>query len=235
VLGHAEAKDAKHSPAGPERFAYLPLPSLESRGPGKERVGSIRRVILTSFADGCESEIEWARRTLPAQDLIDEKTGEVVALLSILPSNDKMAMRYTSSAATWSTVTPVVLPGYDDPNHLRRKARNGGITAEQKRKLLNQLNTRIDGLLRKAVVQAGLSAALAEFAVIDWRKVGFLPGLDVADRYGVPGHLKSSARYHVRIQFRDQQGRAVCVPGPLCIGSGRFYGLGLFVGDEEFS
>jgi CRISPR-associated endonuclease/helicase Cas3 len=33
---------------------------------------------------------------------------------------------------------------------------------------------------------------------------------------------------HVRLHWRDAQGRPVQVPGPVCFGSGRFYGLGLF-------
>ncbi|MGO9287997.1 MAG: hypothetical protein ACLQIJ_04495 [Polyangia bacterium] len=51
---------------------------------------------------------------------------------------------------------------------------------------------RIDGLLRKAIIQVGLPAGLAGHASRDWRKVGFWPGTVLADRYGVPDHLKFS-------------------------------------------
>ncbi len=65
-------------------------------------------------------------------------------------------------------------------------------------------------------------------AGLEWRKVGFWPGTDLADRYGVPDHLRRFPCLHVRLQWRDAQGRPVQVPGPVCFGSGRFYGLGLF-------
>jgi len=234
ILGHGEEKGSlNHKPVGPQRFAYLPLPTIEARGEGKARVvGSIRRVVITSFGNGCEDKIKWAQRALSGMELMDEKTGELVALLSLIPSNEKIVRHYVQSAAAWSTVTPVVLPGFDDPKHLRRRLDKGVETEEQKR-LLERLDERIDGLLRKAIRQAGFSDDLANRAALEWRKVGFLPGVDLADRYGVPDHLKKFPRYHVRVQWRDAHGNPVELPGPICIGGGRFYGVGLFVADRE--
>ena len=60
------------------------------------------------------------------------------------------------------------------------------------------------------------------------REVAFCPATDLADRYGVPDHLRRFPCLHVRLHWRDPQGRPVQVPGPVCFGSGRFYGLGLF-------
>jgi CRISPR-associated protein Csb2 len=94
--------------------------------------------------------------------------------------------------------------------------------------MLARLSNRIDGLLRKAIVQAGFPEELADRAELEWRKVGFWPGTDLADRYGVPDHLRRFPRFHVKIQWRDARGNAVEVPGPVCFGGGRFYGLGLF-------
>ncbi len=74
----------------------------------------------------------------------------------------------------------------------------------------------------------GYVEALADHAELQWRKVGFWPGTDLADRYGVPDHLKRFPCLHVRLHWRDAQGSPVQVPGPVCFGSGRFYGLGLF-------
>jgi CRISPR-associated protein Csb2 len=228
VLGHAEASNADHVPVGPRRFAYLPLPSIEGRGAGKSRVvGSVRRVMLTTFADHCQEEIAWARRALSGCDLIDEAQGQSVALLSILPANEKMIRLYVEPAETWSTVTPVVLPGYDDPAHYRRRLKNG-VRAHEQRRLLERLNARIDGLLRKAIVQAGFPQELAARAELEWRKTGFWPGTDLADRYGVPDHLNRFSRWHVRLRWRDAQMKPIALPGPLCLGGGRYYGLGLF-------
>jgi CRISPR-associated protein Csb2 len=228
TLGHGEPKNGHHIPVGPHRFAYLPLPSLEGRGKGNARaVGSIRRVILTAFADGCEDKIAWARRALSGRDLVDEDRGRSVALLSHLPSNEKIVRCYVQPADTWATVTPVVLPGYDDPAHYRKRLKRG-TTAEEQKRLLERLSERIDALLRKAIVQAGFSQELAAHAELEWRKSGFWPGTDLADRYGVPDHLKRFSRWHVRLRWRDSQKRPITVPGPLYLGGGRYYGIGLF-------
>jgi CRISPR-associated protein Csb2 len=232
VLGHGESKKGGGNVAvGPRRFAYMPLPSVEARGDGRGRViGSVRRVILTSFAEDCESEIAWARRTLSGQELIDEDKKQPVALLSLIPTTERVVRRYSQSASSWSTVTPVVLPGYDDPAHYRRRLKKGTTAAEQKQ-LLARLSERTDGLLRKAIMQAGFSKVLADHAEIEWRKGGFWSGVDLADRYGVPDHLRRFPRFHVGIKWRDARGRPVMVSGPICIGGGRFFGLGLFAAE----
>jgi CRISPR-associated protein Csb2 len=229
ILGHGAPKDAgEHVAVGPRRFAYLPLPSIEARGEGAARVASsVRRVMLSTFADGCDDEIAWARRVLSGQELIDEDKKQPVALLSLIPANEKVVRCYTQAAARWATVTPVVLPGYDDPKHYRRRMK-AEIDAKEQKELLQRLDSRIEGLLRKAIIQAGFSGVLAENAEIEWRKVGFWPGADLAERYGVPDHLKRFPRFHVKIQWRDAQKSLVQVPGPICLGGGRFYGLGLF-------
>jgi CRISPR-associated protein Csb2 len=231
ILGHGDTIDSgAHIAVGPRRFAYLPLPSIEGRGEGRARVaGSVRRVMLSSFADDCEAEIAWARRALSGQELIQEKKDQKrpVALLSLIPATEKVVGYYIQTAVAWATVTPVVLPGYDDPKHFRRRMERE-IGAEEQKVLLERLDDRIDGLLRKAIVQAGLPQVLADHAEIEWRKVGFWPGTDLADRYGVPDHLNRFPRFHVKIQWRDTQNRPVPVSGPICLGGGRFYGLGLF-------
>jgi CRISPR-associated protein Csb2 len=228
VLGHGSSGDAEeHVAVGPRRFAYLPLPSIEARGEGRGRVaGSVRRVMLSTFARGCEDEIAWARRTLSGEELVNQDKKRV-AILSLIPTNEGVVRRYTQAAAEWATVTPVVLPGYDDPRHYRRRLK-AEIGAEEQKELLGRLDDRIDGLLRKAIVQAGFSEVLAEHAQIEWRKGGFWPGTDLADCYGVPDHLKRFPRLHVKILWRDADGKLVQVPGPICLGGGRFYGLGLF-------
>ena len=229
VLGHGEPKGgARHVAVGPQRFAYLPLPSIEARSTGKARVvGSVRRAMLAVFADESQAVIDWARRALPGQELVDKDSKQPVALLSLLPANDAVLGRYIQPATTWSSVTPVVLPGYDDPAHFRRRLKLGTSADEQKR-LLGQLDDRIDGLLRKAIRQAGYAQGLADHAGLEWRKVGFWPGSDPADSHGVPDHLRKFARYHVRIVWRDTQDRPIDVRGPVCLGAGRFYGVGLF-------
>ena len=239
VLGHAEAQgEGQHVTAGPNRFAYLPLPSIESRGDGKSSVGSVRRVIVTTFAEGCDTEIAWAQRALSGQELLRDGTDESeerkgpVALLSLIPSKDKMVQHYVGESSTWTTVTPVVLPGYDDPSHYRRRLRKG-VSAEEQKQFLDRLSDRVNGLLRKAIRQAGFSETLAANAEIGWRSTGYLAGLELSSRYGVPSHLKRFPRLHVKLKWHDSNGNAIRVPGPICIGGGRFYGVGLFVALDD--
>ena len=234
ILGHAESHDDKeHAPVGPQRFAYLPLPSIESRGRGKARVvSSIRRVLLTTLADGNRSKITWAKRALSGQELIDEKKKESVALLTWIPASEKVVQYYLRPAASWSTVTPVVLPGYDDPAHYRRRLK-AEVGADEQKQLLNRLDHRIDSLLRKAISQAGIPKDLADNAILEWRKVGFWAGTELADLYGAPQHLKRFSRFHVRVQWYDANRNPVKISGPICIGGGRFYGLGLFAAEGD--
>ena len=234
ILGHGESQNIEeHAPVGPQRLAYLPLPSIESRGEGKARVvSSVRRVLLTAFAGGNRSKITWAQRALSGQELVEEKRKEAVALLSLIPANEKVVQYYTRPAASWSTVTPVVLPGYDDPAHYRRRLK-AGASADEQKQLLNRLDYRIDGLLRKAISQAGFSKDLADNAILEWRKVGFWAGTELADRYGAPQHLKRFSRFHVRVQWYDANRNPVKISGPICIGGGRFYGLGLFAAEGD--
>jgi CRISPR-associated protein Csb2 len=198
---------------------------------------------------------EWTSRALSGMDLIPDRgdgcterrahasvhpcemewappePGEkrrAVATLSRIPDNERTVQRYTRPGSAWATVTPMVLPGYDDPRHYRRRLKKGDVNADEQKRLLARLDDRIDELIRKAIVQGGFSEVLAKNALIDWRGTGFWPGTDLANRYVVPKKLKRFPRYHVRIQWRDPSGTALTIGGPICLGAGRFFGLGLF-------
>lgn len=227
VLGHAPAADgSEHVAVGPQRFAYLPLPTLEARGGDSMRVGSIRRVIVTSFGN-LDDEISWARRSLNGLDLINEGTGEAVALLALVPSADSHVVRYVAARSSWATVTPMLLPGYDDPRHLRRRMAEAS-DAVSRRRYLVQLAERTEQLIRKAIAHAGYSAELAEHSEIEWRPIGLFAGAGRANDYRVPSHLRRFPAVHCRVRWLDRGGRPVEVGGPICVGAGRFYGIGLF-------
>jgi CRISPR-associated protein Csb2 len=185
---------------GLPRLSYLPLPSIEVWSKGGKVVSGIRRAIVAGPVGGT-SEIGWVRRCLNGRELVDERTRGATALLSLLPTNDGRIRRYLDPSSVWATVTPVVLPGYDDGNPAKTEKR-----------------------LRAAIKQAGFSSRLADQANLEWRQVGFFPGLDIAKSSRTPAHLEAYPRYHVRIRWPDE----VKVSGPVVIGGGRFCGFGLF-------
>jgi CRISPR-associated protein Csb2 len=104
----------------------------------------------------------------------------------------------------------MVLPGYDDKH-----------------------KSKTEELIRRGIRQAGYSELLAKYAELDWRMVGYWPGTDLARRYEPPEYLRNFPRYHVRITWRDANGNQVPIRGPICIGGGRFIGLGLFAAVVE--
>jgi CRISPR-associated protein Csb2 len=199
VLGHGAGPSGQAIDA--PRFSYLPLPTIN---PFKLD-GSIRRLLFVEPLDGDGRERSWARRTLAGADLIDESSGESAAMLAPIPDSDRVLRRYTGKSALWSTVTPVVLPGFDDRN-----------------------DAKTESLLRKAIEQAGFAPVLARRAVLDWRKVSFFPGADFVGRYTTPKHLANYSRCHVLIRWKDSAGQDLTVQGPFAIGPGRFCGFGLF-------
>ena len=239
VLGHGEAHGEPHIPVAGPRLAFIPLPSIEPRGSGRaEVVGSVRRALLTVFGGDANEDILRLARLLSGAELIAEGQVSPVAWLSQIknPYSDRVLPRYIDRSSTWATVTPVILPGYDDPRRLRRrlfanKGQGLGHSDEIGQKhMLEKLDSRIDFLLRKAIRQAGYSQDLAQAAGIEWRGVGFWPGTDLGVRYNYPEKLRRFRRLHARITWRDASGRSLMMPGPICLGGGRFHGLGLFAG-----
>jgi len=204
----------------PERFQYLPLPTIN---PKLGRVESTRRVLIAA-PPHCSQQITWARRALAGAELINND-NDTAALLTILPGSDWVLKQYVDSSTTWSTVTPVILPGYDDPDHLRRKLKNG-VDAKTQTRYLARLDSRMEQLLRKSFRQAGYADELMKDANLEWREVGFRAGVGKASAYLPPENLNNATRVHVRVQFPSK------IPGPVVVGSGRFRGFGLFMGGD---
>lgn len=236
ILGHAETPGAEHQPVEGARMAFLPLPSIEVREGQQRVVGSIRRVLVTARDSLAPQEFRWFTQRLDGQELTDEKTQETAALIFRHGENDGAIRPYLEKSATWATVTPVILPGYDDPRKLRQRLNaneSPPLTAEGKAELLRKLDQRIELLLRKAIRQAGFSEVLAQHATLDWRASGFWPGTPLASQYTVPEQHRRYRRLHVRITWHSPEGAKLSLPGPICLGGGRFSGLGLFAGAGE--
>jgi len=237
VLGHGEATGQQHQPVQGARLAFLPLPSIEWRGGERKfSVGSIRRVLVTTLGTANRDTFRRFAQQFAGQELIDEKSGEPSALIAHQSESEPVVKPYFCEAASWATVTPVILPGYDDPRKLRQRLQAGNtarLTAEEKTDLLLKLDKRIEFLLRKAIRQAGFSDVLAQHADLEWRSTGFWPGTELASRYAVPEQHRRYRRLHVRITWRSLDGFKIKVSGPICIGGGKFSGLGLFAALDD--
>ncbi len=216
VLGHGDEKDGQAT--SDRRLMFLPLPSIQP----VVGVGGIRRVLVVGWPG-------WAgladlRRRLNGAELIERETCQPVAVLSQLATSDKEVRRFTDPARTWTTVTPVILPGHDDPDGLRKKLQER-VNAGEQRHLLERLDSRIVALLWKAFHQAGWSADALAGSELEYRRVGWLRGLELAGKYVLS--KVPYPRYHVRVTFRQP------VRGPVAVGAGRYRGFGLFVRESE--
>lgn len=157
----------------PDRFSYLPLPTINST---LQRVEAIRRVLIAAPAH-CRQQIAWVRRALAGAELTDDD-GRTIGIVSNLPGSDWVSRQYLDVADTWSTVTPVIMPRHEG---YRQQAAGRWI--------------------RTAFLQAGYEPELIDRAEIEWRGVGYRAGVDLASRYLPPENLANKPRYHVRARF----------------------------------
>jgi CRISPR-associated protein Csb2 len=191
IHGHAEGNDAAMVPRG--RLSFLPLPTINAR---LGRVEGIARVAVVGPPNRIE-EMKWIRARLGGRELV--WGGRPMAVLEPLPADDWVLGRYAATADAWATVTPVVLPGYDD-GQLRKAER----------------------LVKRAFAQAGFEPeVVASIRELELRKVGFHAGVEHASRY-LPPDKVSGPMFHVRVRFSSP------IAGPLSIGSGRYRGMGVF-------
>jgi CRISPR-associated protein Csb2 len=156
------------------RFSYLPLPSVGH----SHADGLIRRVLIAEPYGTVGTHSRWARSRLNHTALTEEKTRKPRAVLSAIEDRDSVLDAYVGSANTWSSVTPVVLPGRDDHKH-----------------------DKAEKLLIKAIVQAGIDfAAIADLRL---QKAPFWRGSQHAWYYFAPKHLQNLPRWHVNLRFRE--------------------------------
>ena len=161
--------------------------------------GCIRRVMLTA-SEEVDEEI-WADvvSRLIGESLMCIEDKRSVGLLAPLTSPDPITDRFRGEATHWTTATPVVLPGHD---HRRGQARP---------------ERRVRRLLRHAQIPEALVESVAMEAAAR------LPGSEPPARYHRPRHLARYPCQHMSIRWRSP------VKGPLALGAGTGYGLGLFM------
>jgi CRISPR-associated protein Csb2 len=213
IKGHGDGESGQAT--SDDRLLFLPLPSITPVG-----ISGIRRVLVVGPPG---FDLAPFRRQLNGEELIDAHSQRPVAMLSAIPVTDRNVMPFLRPARTWSTVTPVILPGYDDPDRLRMRLK-AGVTMEQQKNLLARIDSRIRTLIWKAFHQAGWTADALIGAEFEYRAVGWFPKLDLARNYELPP--LRFPRFHLRVEFLRP------VTGPLAIGAGRYRGLGVFAREQ---
>ena len=161
--------------------------------------GRIRRVVLT--APESVDEVVWVDvvTRLAGETLCPERRGESGGVLAPLAGADPLVGRLLGESRVWTTATPVVLPGYD---HRRGRARP-------------------ERSVRRLLRHAGVGEALVESVALE-------PGPRLAGsahpaRYRRPRHLARYPCAHLTVRWTTP------ITGPLALGAGVGYGLGLFL------
>lgn len=196
VAGHVPKQDINGQT--PPRFSYLPAPSI-----GHERAdGRIRRFIIAEPYGGDGRHIQWAQRILSNAVVID-RDGKPQARLQRIYKSDSVIQQYVREANSFQTITPVILPGYDDMKYHK--------ALKLVEKAIKQADFSVDDLAEPIYLQKA-----------PFHRGGYSPG-----SYALPAYLKGKSAMHVRLKWKEK------IPGPLAIGAGRHLGLGLFAPSEE--
>ncbi len=170
VAGHGP-RDRKESFP---RFSYLPLPTLGSR----HADGMIRRVLMAEPFGGDGASVRWAQLRLGGAVLREEGTGRDLALLQPLSESDGVLGCYTRPARIWQSITPVILPGFDDRKPARRER-----------------------MLRQCFKDAGVDLSAVES--FEARSASFIPASIGMQGYKRPKYLVGLPAVHVRLVFRQ--------------------------------
>jgi CRISPR-associated protein Csb2 len=188
VMGrHAKADKS------PQKFSYMPLPTI-----GHEHAdGMIRRILVVEPYGGDGSHARWAQWRMCHGELKDADCTVAELTDTWRPNSGTMIHRYVREATTWCTVTPVVLPGFDDGEYSRAEI-----------------------LLLKALQHAGIRRDALTNVIL--RKPPFWPGSLHARRYVVPRYLGNLPIWHAYLQFSDPVMGPLAVGAGRHIGLGTF-------------
>lgn len=170
VAGHVES--VKRTPP---RFSYIPLPTI-----GHQHAdGMIRRVMIAEPHGGDGSHARWAQSCLRNISLTDIKGNERGVLLDLWRTSSRgIVERYVNESRIWTSVTPMVLPGFDD----------GDYSKAQK-------------LCLDALRQAELPVEAVEELTL--RKAPYWLGSLHPVQYRRPQYLKQLPAWHLRLVFRE--------------------------------
>lgn len=182
-----------------DRLSWIPLPSI-----GHQHAdGRIRRaMILAPRGDSYDSvRFSEIRHALAHAALVRHDVP--IGTLEEADMVNVEVRPYLETGRRWHTVTPLVTHG--------RTSRGG----EQKGKFSPRK-------AEKLILQALAKAGLPDVEEMHFQSAPFESSCRGAQDYRVPGHLASFSRFHVSVSFAEP------VSGPVLVGTGRHYGLGLF-------
>lgn len=198
VAGHQRKGNHDH-----HQFSYLPLQSIGHRHTDP----SVRRVMIAAPI-GDDAWLEHVAHRLAGRQLIpDDRTKDQIDTPPVLVRvrRDPVMFHYCEPANTWTSVTPVILPGHDD----RKPAKT-------------------HKLIEKALEQSGIEQP----CTFEWSAHSHFQQALSAHKYDRdkrptgyirPDHLLNQTAVHLTLRFAI----GASVPGPLMIGAGRHCGLGL--------
>ncbi len=161
--------------------------------------GRIRRVLLTAPKSVREEDWLDVVTRMVGAELVPPGGAGPAGILVPAEEGDSIVARYCCRSAAWTTATPVVLPGRDCRRGRPRPARSAC------------------RLLR----HAGIPEGLAEEVTME--PAGLLTGSAAPKLYRRPRHLSDWPCTHVSVRWRSP------FAGPLVLGAGAGYGLGLFL------
>jgi CRISPR-associated protein Csb2 len=203
ALGHGDEGRRRH-------MSFVPVPSIG----GPHTDGAVRRVMLVEPAgeEGSVSELlQWKLASSILHRLLESNGGPrktaPACLLSQAAKSDSVFLRYlpSSKQLQWRSVTPVILHGHNSSH--------GKFSLKKTEELLYQ-----------AFENSGFQRQL--IAEIQFQPAPFWPGTEGALAIRVPEHLNRWPRYHVSVRFHEP------VAGPVLVGIGRHYGIGLFAAPD---
>lgn len=189
-----------HPAAGQDRSHRLSYVPLPSVGPNRD--GRIRRVAVVEPAGADGTCTALLRNQLNGRLLVNPR-GRAMCRLAEAAERDEVQGYFLGpdgGSRTWETVTPVILHGHD---RLRGKV----------------VPRRAEKLLRQALAECGVDVSAAS---LEMSRRCLAEGLPDAEQLILPRHLREWPRYHVRIKLKD------ALPGPILVGIGRHYGVGVF-------
>lgn len=182
-----------------DRLSWIPLPSIGH----KHADGRIRRaMILGPEGDSYDSEcFREIRHALAHAPLLQH--GKQIGTIDETDDIAGAVQPYLQESKYWKTVTPLVTHGRTTCGR-KQKGKFDPHKAE------------------KLILAAFAKTPLPPIIAMHYQSAPFEPSGRSSREYRVPRHLADFSRFHVSVTFAEP------VSGPVLVGVGRHYGLGLF-------